>query len=145
MPTSDIMTRQTEAHLPDERMHLVAFPLESNFNGARYDPNLVNCIQSKGLRVPGYLDQLSSHESSGDDKQNMFVLLDAAKACGTSPPNISQHPADFIALSFYKIFGYPTGLGALVAKKTSLAILKPAYFGGGTLKFISPSQDQVSR
>jgi hypothetical protein len=37
------------------------------------------------------------------------VLVDAAKACGSVPPDLSQHAADFVALSFYKMFGYPTG------------------------------------
>jgi selenocysteine lyase/cysteine desulfurase len=30
--------------------------------------------------------------------------------------DLSAHPADFVALSFYKMFGYPTGLGALVVR-----------------------------
>lgn len=147
VPTSDIMTRGPKARPSNKKAHLVAFPLESNFNGARYDPNLVNCILSNGLRVHGYTDQLNRRQKydASDDTQNVFVLLDAAKACGTSPPDISRHPADFVAISFYKIFGYPTGLGALVAKKKSLAVLNPSYFGGGTINFISPTQDQVSR
>jgi hypothetical protein len=37
------------------------------------------------------------------------VLLDAAKACGTAPPDLAACAADFVVLSFYKIFGYPTG------------------------------------
>ncbi len=37
------------------------------------------------------------------------MLLDAAKGCACRPPDLSRHPADFVALSFYKIFGYPTG------------------------------------
>lgn len=44
------------------------------------------------------------------------MLLDAAKACGTAPPDLSIHRADFVAVSFYKIFGYPTGLGALLVR-----------------------------
>ncbi len=35
---------------------------------------------------------------------------------GHSRIDLSQHPADFIALSFYKMFGYPTGLGALLVR-----------------------------
>lgn len=37
------------------------------------------------------------------------VLLDAAKGCVSCPPDLSRHPADFVALSYYKLFGYPTG------------------------------------
>ena len=37
------------------------------------------------------------------------------------------------ALSYYKIFGYPTGLGALLARKDALKILRKRYFGGGAV------------
>ncbi len=37
------------------------------------------------------------------------------------------------ALSYYKIFGYPTGLGALLAHKDALKILRKRYFGGGAV------------
>jgi len=45
-----------------------------------------------------------------------MVLIDAAKGCTTEPPNLTVYPADFVVCSFYKIFGYPTGLGALIVK-----------------------------
>ncbi len=44
-------------------------------------------------------------------------------------------------LSFYKIFGYPTGLGALVARKDALALLRPRYFGGGTAAACAVDED----
>jgi selenocysteine lyase/cysteine desulfurase len=28
---------------------------------------------------------------------------------------------EFVALSFYKMFGYPTGIGALIARRDALA------------------------
>ena len=37
------------------------------------------------------------------------------------------------ALSYYKIFGYPTGLGALLARKDALKVLRKRYFGGGAV------------
>ena len=37
------------------------------------------------------------------------------------------------ALSYYKIFGYPTGQGALLARKDALKILQKRYFGGGAV------------
>ena len=40
------------------------------------------------------------------------VLLDAAKLAATSVLDLSVHRPDFVAVSFYKMFGYPTGLGA---------------------------------
>ena len=38
------------------------------------------------------------------------------------------------ALSYYKVFGYPTGLGALLVRKSALHLLAGRrYFGGGTV------------
>ena len=37
------------------------------------------------------------------------------------------------ALSYYKIFGYPTGLGALLVRRDVLPLLRKGYFGGGTV------------
>ena len=37
------------------------------------------------------------------------------------------------ALSYYKIFGYPTGLVDLIAHKDALKILRKLYFGGGAV------------
>ena len=44
-----------------------------------------------------------------------------------------QHLACLQTLSFYKIFGYPSGLGALVVKRTALSLLRKRYFGGGAV------------
>jgi molybdenum cofactor sulfurtransferase len=51
------------------------------------------------------------------------VLLDAAALVSTSPLNLAEVPADFVALSFYKMFGFPTGLGALVVRNESARLL----------------------
>ncbi len=48
-------------------------------------------------------------------------------------------------LSYYKIFGYPTGLGALVARKDALAALRPRYFGGGTAAACAADADFFRR
>ena len=37
------------------------------------------------------------------------------------------------AMSFYKIFGYPSGLGALVVRTEVLPLLHKRYFGGGAV------------
>jgi selenocysteine lyase/cysteine desulfurase len=50
-------------------------------------------------------------------------------------------PADFVALSYYKLFGYPSGIGALVARREALAMLERSYFGGGTVQFVSVQND----
>lgn len=58
--------------------------------------------------------------SSEAGEKRCLVLLDAAKGCSTGPPDLSHFPADFVVLSYYKIFGYPTGVGALVVKREVL-------------------------
>jgi selenocysteine lyase/cysteine desulfurase len=41
---------------------------------------------------------------------------------------------DFVVFSFYKMFGYPTGLGALlIRRRTGDIMLNRTYFGGGTV------------
>ena len=65
------------------------------------------------------------------------VLVDAAAYAATSPLSLAEVPADFVAVSFYKLFGYPTGVGALVARRDALALLRRGYFGGGTVQFAS--------
>jgi selenocysteine lyase/cysteine desulfurase len=46
-------------------------------------------------------------------------------------------PADFAALSFYKLFGHPTGVGALIARREALARLRRPWFAGGTVRYAS--------
>src|SRR5207237_8502935 len=63
--------------------------------------------------------------------------LDAAALVPSRRLSLRQHPADFVALSFYKIFGYPTGIGALVARRSSLSRLRRPWFAGGTVQYAS--------
>ena len=44
---------------------------------------------------------------------------------------------DFVPLSFYKMFGYPTGVGALLAAARSAAKLRRPWFAGGTITLAS--------
>lgn len=105
--------------------HLFAFPSECNFSGTKFDLELVKMIQ-EGRHVDGMASVCTS-------RGRWMVLLDAAKGCGTQPPDLSKFPADFVSLSFYKIFGYPTGLGALLVRTDAAQTLQKSYFGGGTV------------
>jgi molybdenum cofactor sulfurtransferase len=42
---------------------------------------------------------------------------------------------DFVVLSFYKMFGYPTGVGCLLVRDQALARLRRPWFAGGTVNF----------
>ena len=100
---------------------LFAFPAQSNFSGVHHPLEWIDVAQSRGYRV----------------------LLDVAALVPTVPFSLSSSGADFIALSFYKLFGYPTGIGALVAKRDALASLRRQYFGGGTVHVASVRSDAV--
>ena len=90
-----------------------------------------------GVGVDGRVSIGPVDEDEGDfspmRRGRWFVLLDAAKACSTHPPDLHRYPADFVALSYYKMFGFPTGLGALLIRRDVLPILRKTYFGGGTV------------
>jgi selenocysteine lyase/cysteine desulfurase len=94
---------------------LVAFPAQSNFSGVQHPLSLVERARSLGYTV----------------------LLDAAAYVPTSPLSLRRAPADFVACSFYKMFGYPTGVGALIARREALARLRRPWFAGGTVEFAS--------
>ncbi|CAN0101625.1 unnamed protein product [Ectocarpus sp. 6 AP-2014] len=65
--------------------------------------------------------------------ERWWVLLDAAKFAGTASLDLSSVEADFVCISFYKMFGYPTGLGALIVRESAAHVLRKVYFGGGTV------------
>jgi selenocysteine lyase/cysteine desulfurase len=99
-----------ERHL-DAGAGLFAYPAQSNFSGVRHP-----------------LDWIAvAHERGWD------VLVDAAAFAPTSRLDLSRHRPDFVALSFYKLFGYPTGLGALLVRRRALTRLRRPWFSGGTV------------
>ena len=96
--------------------NLIAFPGESNFSGARSDLSCVQRLRAGALK--------------------WRVLLDAAKlTCSPGALDLSNCPADFTVVSFYKIFGYPTGLGALLVRHDAAPLIMPqADLTGGPRK-----------
>ena len=97
-----------------------AFPAQSNFSGVRHPLTLVG-----EARALGY-----------------DVLLDAAAFLPTNSLSLRQVPADFVVLSFYKLFGYPTGVGALVARRDAVKRLRRPWFAGGTVDYVSVQSDR---
>ena len=63
------------------------------------------------------------------------VLLDAAAFVPTNRLDLRTLAPDFVVLSFYKMFGYPTGVGCLLARHDALKALRRPWFGGGTVDF----------
>ena len=76
-------------------------------------------------------------------KAATYTLLDAAALASTAPLDLSDTATapDFVALSFYKIFGFPN-IGALIVRKDSAHVLQNRnYFGGGTVDMIITIHD----
>ena len=61
------------------------------------------------------------------------VLLDAAAFVPTNALDLSRWHPDFVAISWYKVFGYPTGIGSLIVRREALARLRRPWFAGGTI------------
>ena len=99
---------------------LFGFPAQSNFSGVRHPLALVHTAHASGFDV----------------------LLDAAAFLPTCALSLARFPADFVSFSFYKLFGYPTGIGALVARRDALARLRRPWFAGGTVDYVSVQNDR---
>ena len=103
--------------------HLFIYPAQSNFSGQKHPLGWCKDLPSGQAYVSG-LEHLAG---------SWLVALDAASYVCTSPLDLTATPAHFIALSFYKMFGYPTGLGALLVRSDCAHLLHKAYYGGGTV------------
>ena len=95
--------------------NLFAYPAQSNASGVKHDLKWIKIAQGKGFQV----------------------LLDAAAFVATSKLDLSRCQPDFVSVSFYKMFGYPTGVGCLLIKKSSFHLLSKAWFAGGTVNLAS--------
>jgi selenocysteine lyase/cysteine desulfurase len=109
VPPDDLL-----AHLgdcPTNSPGLFAFPAQSNLSGVQHP-----------------LAWIAAARAHGWD-----VLLDAAAFAPTNRLDLHQWHPDFVAVSFYKLFGYPTGVGCLLARRDALARLRRPWFAGGTI------------
>lgn len=104
----------------DKTNKLFAFPAQSNVSGVKHPLKYINEAQSKGWDV----------------------LLDAAAFVPSNRLDLSKIKPDFVCVSFYKIFGYPTGIGALLMRKEMFSKLKKPWFAGGTVKLASVIVDK---
>jgi selenocysteine lyase/cysteine desulfurase len=100
--------------------NLFAYPAQSNFSSVQHP-----------------LEWIEKAHKHGWD-----VLLDAAAYVPTCQLDLSEIKPDFVPISFYKMFGYPTGLGALIARKDALAKLHRPWFAGGTITVASVMGDK---
>ncbi len=99
--------------------NLLAYPAQSNFSGVQHPLAWIEAAQARGWDV----------------------LLDAAAFAPTNRLDLARIKPDYVPLSFYKLFGHPTGIGALIARKAALRKLHRPWFAGGTITIASVQGD----
>jgi len=110
-----------ELSQPSKSGHnLFAYPAQSNFSSVQHPLAWIE----------------EAHQHGWD------VLLDAAAFVPTNQLDLGQVKPDFVPVSFYKMFGYPTGVGALLARKEALEKLQRPWFAGGTITVASVQGDK---
>ena len=111
------------AQAPPGVPHLLAFPAQSNFSGVQHPLELID----------------EAHALGWD------VLLDAAAFVPTNRFDLGRWKPDLVAMSFYKMFGYPTGVGCLLMRKPIFTRLHRPWFAGGTIQIASVQGDGFYR
>jgi selenocysteine lyase/cysteine desulfurase len=96
---------------PSRRRGLFAYPAQSNFSGVQHPLRWID----------------AAHEHGYD------VLLDAAAYVPSNRLDLAEVKPDFVPVSWYKVFGYPTGVGCLIARRQALSRLWRPWFAGGTI------------
>ncbi len=120
-PELRINARELQRQLqePAKGHNLFVFPAQSNFSGVQHSLEWIERAQSLGWDV----------------------MVDVAAFVPTNRLDLTKWHPDFVPLSFYKMFGYPTGVGCLIAKKATLKKLHRPWFSGGTIKVVSVQGD----
>jgi selenocysteine lyase/cysteine desulfurase len=93
--------------------NLFAYPAQSNFSGVKHPAAFIERAHARGWDV----------------------LLDAAAFVPTNRLDLREVQPDFVAVSFYKMFGYPTGVGCLLMRNDAMERLRRPWFAGGTVNF----------
>ena len=94
---------------------LFAFPAQSNFSGVKHPLEWIESAHANGWNV----------------------LLDAAAFVPSNKLDLQIVKPDLVAMSFYKMFGYPTGVGCLLVRNAMISKLVRPWFAGGTVNFVS--------
>ncbi|KAM0468047.1 hypothetical protein ACHAP7_011285 [Fusarium lateritium] len=105
--TSSLLSRKSRS--------LFAYTAQSNFSGVQHPLTWVKEAQRRGYDV----------------------LLDAAAFVPTNHLNLSKVHPDFVIVSWYKVFGYPTGVGCLIARREAQSRLSRPWFAGGTVQAVT--------
>ena len=123
LPDLRVLDEQLDAALAKGNRsadNLFAYPAQSNFSSVKHPLAWIERAHAYGWDV----------------------LLDAAAFAPTNQLDLSEYKPDFVPLSFYKMFGYPTGIGALIARRDKLHKLRRPWFAGGTITVASVQGDK---
>jgi selenocysteine lyase/cysteine desulfurase len=101
------------------RRGLLAYPAQSNYSGVQHPLRWIEM----------------AHEHGYD------VLLDAAAYLPSNRLDLSVVKPDFVPVSWYKVVGYPTGVGCLIARREALRRLRRPWFAGGSVQLASVQGD----
>jgi selenocysteine lyase/cysteine desulfurase len=101
------------------RRGLFAYPAQSKFSSVQHPLGWIEL----------------AHEQGYD------VLLDAAAYVPASRLDLSVVKPDFVPVSWYKVFGYPTGVGCLIARREALGRLLRPWFAGGSVSMATVQGD----
>lgn len=102
-------------HRHGKRRGLFGYPAQSNFSGVQHPLRWVRDAQAAGYDV----------------------LVDAAAFVPANRLDLGSVRPEFVAVSWYKLFGFPTGVGCLLARRDALARLRRPWFSGGTIWGVS--------
>ncbi|KAF3481974.1 uncharacterized protein GIQ15_04733 [Arthroderma uncinatum] len=95
----------------DTPARLFAYTAQSNFTGVQHPLEWVAAAQEQGWHV----------------------LLDADNYAPTNKLDLTRWHPDFVTVSFYKMFGHPSSVGAVLARREAFAKLGRPWFAGGTV------------
>ena len=98
----DCMLERQLEESPKNCNRLFAYPAQSNFSGVLHPLEWIEKAQARGWDV----------------------LLDAAAFVPTNRLDLGRWHPDYVAISFYKMFGYPTGVGCLLVRHAALPRLR---------------------
>src|SRR5437764_8941537 len=120
LETPDLRVNEAYLHRLLAQAHpgqpnLFAYPAQSNVTGVQHP-----------------LEWIAHAQQQGWD-----VLVDCAAFVPSNRLDLSIWQPDFVPLSFYKMFGYPTGIGCLLARRSALTKLRRPWFAGGTITLSS--------
>ena len=93
---------------PDHPRGLFAYPAQSHFSGVQHPLRWIEMAHERGFDV----------------------LLDTAAYVSSNSLDLSVVKPDFVPISWYKVFGDPTGVGCLIARRKVLERLwRPSFAG----------------